>query len=157
MNYLKYIERSAENLQFFLWLRAYSQKFNELPEAERQLSPEWTLTELETAQAAAQSQARKMKISADTAAVLKDTGLEYRPTVTETERDPFDTPPRTSSSESKRDHITSSEFSSDEKSNWSSTQKTIDVRRKAGEMYEDAGLKWQPCMLMCLCIFRLPY
>lgn len=153
MNYLKYIERSAENLQFFLWLRAYSQKFSELPEAERQLSPEWTLSELETEQAAAQSQARKMNVSADTAAALKGTGLEKESMVHETEHDPFDTPPRTSSSDSKRDHITSSEFSSDGKSNWSSTQRTIDVRRKAGDMYDDAGLKWQPCKLECWNLF----
>lgn len=150
MNYLKYIEHSAENLQFFLWLRAYSKKFAELPESERRLSPEWTMSDHETEQAA-QDQARKMKVSADTAAVLKGTGLEDGPVVTEIEQDPFNTPPRTPSSEYKRDHAAPSEYSADEKSNWSSTQKTIDVRRKAGETYDDAGLKWQPCKPQSSC------
>jgi hypothetical protein len=42
MNFLKYIELSAENLQFFLWYRDYSKRFNELPASEKALSPEWT-------------------------------------------------------------------------------------------------------------------
>lgn len=152
MNYLKYIEHSAENLQFFLWLRAYTQRFNDLPEHERKLSPEWTLSEYETEQMAAQSETRKMKVGADTAAMMKGTGLESGQTVTESEKisDPFNTPPRTPSTEWNRDHGTTSEFGSDEKSNWSSTQKTVDVRRKAEGSYDDAGLKWQPCEFIIL-------
>lgn len=146
MNYLKYIEQSAENLQFFLWLRSYTQKFNELPESERGLSPEWTMTIHEAEQAAAQPENRKMKVSADTAAILKDTGFDT--TVTETEKDPFNTPPRTPSSDTRPEHNAASEISSlDDKSTWSSGQRTADVRRKAGDTYEEAGLNWQPCEL----------
>jgi hypothetical protein len=42
MNYLIYIEHSAENLQFFLWYRDYVKRFNEAPISETALAPEWT-------------------------------------------------------------------------------------------------------------------
>lgn len=40
MNYLKYVEYSAENLQFFLWYRSYVARWSQLPENESKLSPE---------------------------------------------------------------------------------------------------------------------
>lgn len=42
MNYLIYIEHSAENLQFFLWYRDYERRFLEAPSSEKSLAPEWT-------------------------------------------------------------------------------------------------------------------
>jgi len=42
MNYLIYVEHSAENLQFFLWYRDYVKRFNEAPVSETALAPEWT-------------------------------------------------------------------------------------------------------------------
>ncbi|KAL8295711.1 hypothetical protein RB597_009203 [Gaeumannomyces tritici] len=42
MNYLIYIERAAENLQFFLWYRDYSARFAAAPATDRALAPEWT-------------------------------------------------------------------------------------------------------------------
>jgi hypothetical protein len=42
LNYLKYHEHTAENLQFFLWYQDYVKRFNELPVSERNLAPEWT-------------------------------------------------------------------------------------------------------------------
>lgn len=41
MDYLVYIEYSAENLQFYLWYRSYVERFNASTEEERALSPEW--------------------------------------------------------------------------------------------------------------------
>lgn len=41
MNYLLYIEHSAENLQFFLWYRDYLMRFANLPPSEKALSPLW--------------------------------------------------------------------------------------------------------------------
>ena len=41
MDYLVYVERSAENLQFYLWLRDYTQRFNALKAEEQALSPPW--------------------------------------------------------------------------------------------------------------------
>lgn len=42
LNYLIYVERSAENLQFFLWHRDFACRWEQAPEAERALAPEWT-------------------------------------------------------------------------------------------------------------------
>ena len=47
MNYLVYIEHSAENLQFFLWYRDYLKRFDELPPNERALAPEWSAEQAE--------------------------------------------------------------------------------------------------------------
>lgn len=44
MNYLIYIERSAENLQFFLWYRDYARRFAGATTADLALAPEWTQT-----------------------------------------------------------------------------------------------------------------
>jgi len=41
MDYLVYVEHNAENLQFFLWFKEYTRRFNALPESEKALSPEW--------------------------------------------------------------------------------------------------------------------
>lgn len=148
MNYLKYIEYSAENLQFFLWHQAYTKKFEALPASERALSPEWTLTKAESEALASQHVARQMKISADTAAAIKGTGLDSTPTVNESEKgsNPFFTPPRTPSGESKRQD-TQSMFSATESTSigWSSVENTALTKKRAEGAYDEAGLKWQPC------------
>lgn len=151
MNYLKYIEHDAENLQFFLWARAYRDKFEKLPPSEKRLAPEWTDSEAEID--AAQAPPRVNKVSADTAAMLKGTGLESTPRITESSHndheksDPFHTPPRTPSNGKKQDR-TPSEASSTEE--WSISQTSTEntaaqIKRKAEGAFDDAGLKWQPC------------
>ncbi|KAF0316808.1 hypothetical protein GQ607_015936 [Colletotrichum asianum] len=42
MNYLVYIELAAENLQFFLWHRDYTKRFQEAKTSDLALAPEWT-------------------------------------------------------------------------------------------------------------------
>lgn len=42
MNYLIYVERSAENLQFFLWYRDYVKRFEQAKTWDLALAPEWT-------------------------------------------------------------------------------------------------------------------
>lgn len=41
MDYLVYVEFSAENLQFYLWYQNYVKRFEALPESEKALSPPW--------------------------------------------------------------------------------------------------------------------
>lgn len=41
MDYLVYVEYNAENLQFYLWYKDYTKRFNALPENEKVLSKEW--------------------------------------------------------------------------------------------------------------------
>lgn len=61
MDYLKYVSLDAENLQFYLWLRDYTKRFNELKPSEKALSPEWKPTE-EEKKAEEQTTRRSKKI-----------------------------------------------------------------------------------------------
>lgn len=148
MNYLKYIELAAENLQFYLWLRDYTKRFNDLPSSDRALAPEWTGTQAEMERLGAESTAKRLKISADTAAALKGTGLDSVPRIGDIEKpsSPFYTPPRTPSDEMRR-YGTPSEFDDEKSTTWASQASTADVRKRAGEAYDEAGLKWRPCKL----------
>lgn len=142
MNYLKYIELAAENLQFFLWYKDYVKRFDDLQEGERKLSPEWTLEQAEAEALAAQTQPRAhSKLSPETAAMFKGTDFESQARVNEMEKaNPFYTPPRTPSGESSRN---------DEKSmDQSYTTKSSYVKRAEGA-FDEAGLKWQPCKTPC--------
>lgn len=42
MNFLLYIEHSAENLQFYLWHRSYTERFRGTAQPDMKLAPEWT-------------------------------------------------------------------------------------------------------------------
>ncbi|KAL8665563.1 MAG: hypothetical protein Q9168_007662 [Polycauliona sp. 1 TL-2023] len=42
MEYLVYVSHDAENLQFWIWLNAYTTRFYKLPPAEQALSPPWS-------------------------------------------------------------------------------------------------------------------
>lgn len=41
MDYLVYVTHDAENLQFYLWLQDYTERFNALKADRKTLSPEW--------------------------------------------------------------------------------------------------------------------
>jgi len=150
MNYLKYIEYSAENLQFYLWHRDYCQRFEGLPASEQALSPEWTASQAE-AEAQAARAGRQKKPSPIVASVLQGTDFAGNlPQPVEMEkrdpfRDPFnDTPPRTPSSEERPGTAANSVYGSsfgDEKALTSSHARS----KRADEVFEEAGLKWKPC------------
>lgn len=140
MNYLKYIEHAAENLQFFLWHRDYTKRFENLPANEKKLSPEWTREQAEAEILAAQAQPRtQTKLSPETAAVFKGTDFESQPKISDPEKgNPFHTPPRTPSAESRRNENSSVNPPSD----YTTTSAYL---KKAEGAFDDAGLKWQPC------------
>lgn len=48
LNYLLFVEHSAENLQFYLWFKDYERRFDALPQSEKALSPEWKAKKGET-------------------------------------------------------------------------------------------------------------
>ena len=138
MNFLKYIELSAENLQFFLWYRDYSKRFNELPESEKVLSSEWTGTMNKTD---AQPKISAKKTHAEAAAILTGTDFASETTVRHSEKssNPFFTPPRTPTSDSH--HREESLDSYDE----SVTTGKVNHSERAAGAVENAGLKWKPC------------
>jgi len=45
MNYLCYVTHDAENLQFYLWLADYYQRFQRSSPSEKHLSPKWQADE----------------------------------------------------------------------------------------------------------------
>lgn len=138
MNYLIYIERSAENLQFFLWHRDYVQRFKEAKTSDIALAPEWTpAMEEETAARIQKEHADKVRrdIKTPAIAIFKGTDFEKTPSaspqVVAVDRDPFSTPPGTPS---ERDRST--DFAAD--SNQSS------YRSQATDAFLAAGVK-APC------------
>lgn len=139
MNYLKYIELSAENLQFFLWYRDYVNRFDGLPANEKALSPEWTVEQAEAEAMAAQVHVRQKVVPPEAAAAFKGTDFANEPRVTEAEKvNPFYTPPGTPG-EGKRDE------SSVETSEYESTAAgKVDHQGRAEGAFENAGLKWKP-------------
>lgn len=137
MNFLKYIELSAENLQFFLWYRDYVKRFNALPETERILSPEWT-GEKNTGEATKTPRF----FNADAAAILKGTDFANQGRPAESEKgsnNPFFTPPRTPTSvDARRDDYSIDSF--DE----SVGAGKVDHTQRAAGAFDNAGLKWKP-------------
>ncbi|MCJ1320080.1 hypothetical protein MMC15_005417 [Xylographa vitiligo] len=139
MNYLIYIERSAENLQFFLWYRDYCQRFSQLSANERALSPEWT-----TEKAEADTYAAPKKMSPETTEIFKGTDFaQTKTTISEFHPapNPFHTPPMTPDD---RSGVVPSE------SGWGNDSSTLQGSRKtnfvekANVAYEAADVRVQP-------------
>lgn len=146
MNYLKYIEFAAENLQFYLWHRDYTKRFNELPASERALSPEWFTQQAsnELGSGHSTNHGNKLKPTAATVEVFKGTDFDTSKPTGEGERfNPFHTPPRTPNNDS-TDYPPSmdSRHGSDHQSSF----RTLNHVESAENAYREAGLKWQPCM-----------
>ncbi|CAO2650909.1 Nn.00g092060.m01.CDS01 [Neocucurbitaria sp. VM-36] len=138
MNFLKYIELSAENLQFYLWFRDYSKRFDELPESERVLSPEWTGEK----ESQAEPKTGLKPTNPEATAMFKGTDFASDPKINESEKsgsNPFFTPPRTPTSTDRR----AGGESLDSYDESMTTGKANHTQRAAGA-FENAGLKWKP-------------
>ncbi|KAF2418899.1 hypothetical protein EJ08DRAFT_599184 [Tothia fuscella] len=75
MNFLKYVEFSAENLQFYLWFKGYVKRFEDLPESESRLSPEWTQRHEDAENAAYRSYLNQKPLTVEAAGILKAQNL----------------------------------------------------------------------------------
>lgn len=146
MNYLMYIEHSAENLQFFLWYKDYVKRFNNLPDTEKALAPSWTPPDAEVDPKQA-TPALKQHISPEAAAAFKGTDFAGPiASVTEVKSNPFNTPPLTPKADTQS---VVSEIG------WSPNASTLNVssrmtagshQKQAAGAFEDANVKLQPCM-----------
>lgn len=143
MNYLRYIEHSAENLQFYLWYRSYCERFEKLPASEKALSPEWSAAQMDSE--ITQPARRSKKTPAAIATVLEGTEFADTAPLASEKPDPFNDP-RSESPETLRAPAspTFSDFSS-----CLSTARPLsgqsDFNRKADEALTDAGMRWKPC------------
>ncbi|KAL2209041.1 hypothetical protein CC79DRAFT_1341463 [Sarocladium strictum] len=103
MNYLVYIEHSAENLQFFLWFRDYEKRFRAADTRDLSLAPEWTQAMEDDAVAKMRRMnVEKMRPDPKAANIFKGTdfekqGQELQP-VDIYSPNPFNTPPRSAHS-----------------------------------------------------------
>lgn len=139
MNYLKYIEHAAENLQFWLWYRDYAKRFSELPPTEKCLAPEWTMeqAEAEIVPNGNPPPAPK-KLSPETAAMLA--GTAFALSKSSRRGNPFDTPPRTPMGAPEKPDPRQVAHDAD-----TSDDDVNSVHAKAAGAFEKADLKWQPC------------
>jgi hypothetical protein len=134
MNYLLYIEYSAENLQFYMWFRDYIKRFDKLPQSEKLLSPPIDPEKLETENLASPKMGKISKTANETlVSVFKGSSFAAPGT------SPFE-----------------AESPLDEKSiAWSdastvNSSKKTDYQNVAAVAFESAEVKVQPCKLHLL-------
>lgn len=143
MNYLTYVERSAENLQFYLWLRDYSKRFAALPRSEGVLSPEWHEKNPADTETRLGRRKAPKPLGPAVADVLKDSDLLQKPPLSP---NPFNTPPPSAhgddDSVSSIAEVSSGQFSSEPVSTLHSNAA---ARELAAEAFEGAD-RFQPCM-----------
>ncbi|KAF2740942.1 hypothetical protein EJ04DRAFT_547931 [Polyplosphaeria fusca] len=131
LNYCKYVEHSAELLQFYLWFRDYVKRFDRLSPNEKALAPIW-----DSRSASKEIRPKSMAVSADAATVFQGTTFGNGRMGEEVESaDPFNTPPHTPSREVKR---AESSFDSDILS-LTSIEK-VDHSAVAASVFKKAGL-----------------
>jgi hypothetical protein len=138
MNYLRYIEHSAENLQFYLWFKDFEARWEKLPESEKALAQSWTTEHAETEISAP---ARPRRVNPQVAAVFKGTDFADGPPKSTDKVDPFDTPHK-SSVEDKRDMMSDYDSSMDNEKTMASSQIHS---MAAAQAFDEAGMKWKPC------------
>ncbi|PSN63554.1 hypothetical protein BS50DRAFT_83438 [Corynespora cassiicola Philippines] len=141
MNYLKYIELAAENLQFFLWYRDYAKRFDELPDKEKALSPTWVDDGTD-----ADAQPRPKRVSPETNAIFQGTDFADQVKASDPEKtnNPFFTPPHTPNSDVEQARNAGLSYESDAGSLTTGGGGRIDHAQRANEAFDTAGLKWKP-------------
>ena len=147
MNYLKYIERAPENLQFFLWFQDYEKRFNELPESEKVLSPAWTEAQAENERKEYRSRMKKGMQNPTEKDLFQGTDFEASksPEVKITEPCPFDTPEEDSTpGNATRDTLSMSDASSF-RPKTEGMRSILTAQTQADSAFEEVGLN-KPCM-----------
>lgn len=151
MNYLLYIERAPENLQFYLWLRSYVQRFEEAKTPDIALAPKWTDAMQEEAISKTKP-SRGHSASTTTnvaAAMFKGTDFEAgnKPIVAEPSN-PFSDPSLFSEKHDPKlkKERRQSTFNSNDESMFARSATAESYQTTASEAFSVAGLK-QPCKL----------
>lgn len=155
MNFLLYVENSAENLQFYLWFRDYEKRFDQLPENEKKLSPTWIPEQSKPKIAPARATDPDMTVEEKRAAnhevnaAIKGTDFDskVRLTVVETGHNPFNTPPRTPTGDA--DSLAPSTVCWNEDSLTLKSGAGTTHTKKSADAFE-AAKTFQPCQLSCI-------
>jgi hypothetical protein len=151
MNYLIYIERSAENLQFYLWYQDYCKRFKEATTSDIKLAPEWTKAMEEDVVARLQKEkAEKLRKERPGAEIFKGSDFEKKNDNLTLDplngTNPFSTPPGTPGG-SNADHESVCASSH-------AVSVATSYRSQAGEAFAAAGVK-QPCTCLQFCLISI--
>ena len=144
MNFLIYIEHSAENLQFYLWYCDYVNRFSELPESDRVLSPPWSTEQVDTEMSQVPVLSKK-KLSPEVAAAFQGTDFDPKSkgSISILGPNPFNTPPRTPRGETESLEPPSTAGFSDNGSTLPSGPQSY---HKSSAAAFDSAQHLQPCM-----------
>lgn len=142
MNYLIYIEHSAENLQFYMWFQDYSSRFNAASTKDTELAPEWTQEmQDDLVSKIRRDNVGKLRPVAAAAEIFKGTDFEKHPQelvppkpIGADGSDPFRTPPGTSDSG----------MSMGGSANVAASTLAASYKSQAADAFHAAGAK-QPC------------
>ena len=145
-----------------MWYRDYLKRFEELPEAEKKLSPRWPF---EPSRDGVKTKAydgleipssRKKKISDEIAVIFKGTDFEdVTPISVGNEsanpfdspfENPFDTPPETPQTPASGMTRVDSLFGTGSYSSFDAPSDADAHVAMSGNAFKSAGQKWQPCM-----------
>ena len=139
MNYLLYIEFSAENLQFYMWYRDYVKRFTNLSAKEKSLAPPVDTEKQDLEMTASPKSPRTPKIvSREVAVVLAGTDFETPGVKGDKNINPFDV------AESPSEAVSVISPWDDDASTLRSP-KRADYQALAASAYEAADIKVQPC------------
>lgn len=146
MDFLRYIEYDAENLQFYLWYQDYRKRFDALSAEEKALAPEWTAEQALAEKTSAEKEKLPRKVTSSAAEILKGTDFDPNAKFGAPEHppNPFHTPPRTPSAtpnDQGSEAPSTVGFSDD-----ATTLRpgTVDHSKRAETAFTDAGT-FQPC------------
>jgi hypothetical protein len=161
MRYLIYVEHCAENLQFYLWYKDYVQRFEKLPDREKELSPEHKMKlGLEGLDEPSPVHSN-VKVPKDVQRFVnnvfamhgsKDGGLtEPRPAWTPGgdtgDANPFLCPPSPGPTENSHYSNAISPFAC----SGTVSLTSVDHKHVTAEAFEGVDVKWQPCWFPFLC------
>ena len=185
MNYLLFVEHSAENLQFYLWLRDYEMRWDTLPQTEKDLSPELDSSNMSlpaftypTALPSPSATFAKGVLAQtdfgnrnSTASLQLPRGLAsiFSPPGSDKSDNPFDSPPRTPSRYS---GFTTSSTGTSGAETTSSTGHSLNFSpcpwsdlpspgsnyiQTAAGAFSSVGVPWKPCMQHPSTLLRLSF
>ena len=138
MNYLIYVEHSAENLQFYLWYKDYVKRFHDANTDDISLAPEWTQSmEDEVITRIRKEQSEKVRPSPATDSMFTGTGFEKAAVeIPQSPTNPFNAASRSSQGESEAGSV----FNSSQ----SMPSDGTNYKAQAADAFQAAGVKL-PC------------
>lgn len=161
VKYMIYVEHGAENLQFFLWHKDYTERFEKLPESEKVLSPEYkhpTVVPEALVRPRLFGKGNSEKKAAakiiETAFDMAEKEQNHSPQLAPPSpswSNPFNTPPTTPDDASSKYGSQLTPFDSVV----GTSIGNIDHKAVAMGAYQSANVKVQPCMFLLLCVLHI--